>query len=322
MPDLLYRNREHPRWQRGRRALPRLRQLHERLPDLLLPRRRRRRDPLGHEATRTREWASCFSAGVLVGRRARCATRARRGTGSGSRTSSRRGSTSTARRAASAAADASRGARSASTSPRRSTRSACTTARSRWWGRELDRGPPAEPARSRGRAGAGRGDPPGRARDAGLLDVLVHLARRGRRRLRVRGRPVQHALPVRRRRDRRSRSRRTRRTRSASGHTIRYVGRVTNAFKDLEPGDEIGVRGPFGPRGRCTRPRAATCSSWPAALGVCPVRPAIESAMRHRDRYRRLILLRRRADPGPAPVPGRARRVARARWRASASSCT
>ena len=30
------------------------------------------------------------------------------------------------------------------------------------------------------------------------------------------------------------------------GHTIRFTGRVTHAFRQLQPGDEIGIRGPFG----------------------------------------------------------------------------
>ena len=76
------------------------------------------------------------------------------------------------------------------------------------------------------------------------------------------------------------------------GHTIRFVGRVTDAFKALQPGDEIGVRGPFGSAvAAVARPRAATCSWSPAGSACAPVRPAIESAMRHRDRFRRLILL-------------------------------
>jgi len=75
------------------------------------------------------------------------------------------------------------------------------------------------------------------------------------------------------------------------GHTIRFVGRVTDPFKALEPGDEIGVRGPFGNAWPLHLAEGGDLLVVAGGLGVCPVRPAIESAMRHRDRYRRLILL-------------------------------
>ena len=75
------------------------------------------------------------------------------------------------------------------------------------------------------------------------------------------------------------------------GHTIRFVGRVTDAFKALQPGDEIGVRGPFGSAWPLSEAEGGDLLVVAGGLGVCPVRPAIESAMRHRDRYRRLILL-------------------------------
>jgi NAD(P)H-flavin reductase len=75
------------------------------------------------------------------------------------------------------------------------------------------------------------------------------------------------------------------------GHTIRFVGRVTDTFRSLAPGDLLGVRGPFG-------------SSWPleeangrdlvvvaGGLGICPVRPAVEFALRHRSAFDRVVLL-------------------------------
>jgi NAD(P)H-flavin reductase len=75
------------------------------------------------------------------------------------------------------------------------------------------------------------------------------------------------------------------------GHTIRFVGRVTDAMRALAPGDLLGVRGPFG-------------SSWPlddaeggdlvvvaGGLGICPVRPAVEHALRHRGRFERVVVL-------------------------------
>lgn len=85
------------------------------------------------------------------------------------------------------------------------------------------------------------------------------------------------------------------------GHTIRFVGRVTNAFRNLEPGDEMAVRGPFGTAWPLHEAEGGDLLVVAGGLGVCPVRPAIESAMRHRDRYRRLILLVGAREPSLLP---------------------
>jgi NAD(P)H-flavin reductase len=75
------------------------------------------------------------------------------------------------------------------------------------------------------------------------------------------------------------------------GHTIRHVGRVTNAFRRLLPGDEVGIRGPFGRPWPLHEAEGGDLVVVAGGVGVCPVRPAIEKAMRNRDRYHRLILL-------------------------------
>ncbi len=74
-------------------------------------------------------------------------------------------------------------------------------------------------------------------------------------------------------------------------HTIRVAGNVTRALARKRPGDQIGVRGPFG-------------SSWPVeacqkhdlilacgGVGLAPLRPVIYHIMNHRDDYGRVILL-------------------------------
>ena len=48
-------------------------------------------------------------------------------------------------------------------------------------------------------------------------------------------------------------------------HTIRSVGAVTAALCKLPPGQDVGVRGPFGTAWPGPRPRAATWCSWPGA---------------------------------------------------------
>ncbi|MGI9666400.1 MAG: FAD/NAD(P)-binding protein, partial [Acidimicrobiia bacterium] len=69
-------------------------------------------------------------------------------------------------------------------------------------------------------------------------------------------------------------------------HTVRAVGAVTDAIVALQPGDEVGIRGPYG-------------SSWPVSagsdrdlvivaggIGLAPVRPVIYHALSHRASYR------------------------------------
>jgi len=74
-------------------------------------------------------------------------------------------------------------------------------------------------------------------------------------------------------------------------HTIRAVGPVTRALCAAEPGDVIGVRGPFG-------------TAWPLAdavggdlvivaggIGLAPVRPAVYHALANRSDYASVCLL-------------------------------
>ncbi len=72
-------------------------------------------------------------------------------------------------------------------------------------------------------------------------------------------------------------------------HTIRDVGAVTHALCGLGPGDDLGVRGPFG-------------NTWPlvegadhvvvaGGLGLAPLRPAIRALAAEPERYGRVSVL-------------------------------
>jgi NAD(P)H-flavin reductase len=74
-------------------------------------------------------------------------------------------------------------------------------------------------------------------------------------------------------------------------HTVRSVGLATQAICKAQPGQVLGVRGPFG-------------NSWPVELlegrdvvvaaggiGLAPLRPAILAMIANRERYGRLVLL-------------------------------
>jgi len=75
------------------------------------------------------------------------------------------------------------------------------------------------------------------------------------------------------------------------GHTVRAVGAATRALCALDPGAQVGVRGPFG-------------NSWPLAdaeggdvvviaggIGLAPLRLAINHLIANRDSYRAVSLL-------------------------------
>jgi NAD(P)H-flavin reductase len=79
--------------------------------------------------------------------------------------------------------------------------------------------------------------------------------------------------------------------RDAFVHTTRAVGAVSRALRELSAGDVLGLRGPFG-------------TSWPleaaagrdlviaaGGVGLPPLRPAIYSILRERERYGRVSLL-------------------------------
>ena len=101
-------------------------------------------------------------------------------------------------------------------------------------------------------------------------------------------------------------------------HTVRAVGLATEAICAGEPGDVLGVRGPFGvpwpvgePRGRRRRSSSPAASAWRrCARRSSPCSPS-------RERYGRLLLLYGGRVARPAAVHRRARGVARpvdSRW--------
>lgn len=74
-------------------------------------------------------------------------------------------------------------------------------------------------------------------------------------------------------------------------HTIRAVGNVTRRMAELDAGDVVGIRGPFG-------------APWPVAaregddivvvaggIGLAPLRPVLYHVLLQREKYGRLVLL-------------------------------
>jgi NAD(P)H-flavin reductase len=81
-------------------------------------------------------------------------------------------------------------------------------------------------------------------------------------------------------------------------HTIRDVGAVTRALCALQPGQQVGVRGPYGthwPVGQCEGGDVVIVAG---GIGLPPLRPAVYHLLANRDRYRRMVLLYGARTPG------------------------
>jgi NAD(P)H-flavin reductase len=82
-------------------------------------------------------------------------------------------------------------------------------------------------------------------------------------------------------------------------HTVRAAGNVTQALARKRPGEQIGIRGPFGsawPLNACKGQDVVIACG---GIGLAPLRPAIYAIMQHRSDFGRVILLygaRTRAD--------------------------
>ncbi|MDH3606590.1 MAG: Ni/Fe hydrogenase subunit gamma, partial [Acidimicrobiia bacterium] len=68
-------------------------------------------------------------------------------------------------------------------------------------------------------------------------------------------------------------------------HTVRAVGAVTSALRDLEPGDSVGVRGPFGVGWPVDEAIGQDVVIIAGGIGLAPLRPAIYHVLGNRARY-------------------------------------
>lgn len=74
-------------------------------------------------------------------------------------------------------------------------------------------------------------------------------------------------------------------------HTVRAVGRVTQAICHLKQGEVIGVRGPFGTHWPVEKATGKDVVIVAGGIGLAPLRPAMYYLLSHRDNYRKVILL-------------------------------
>jgi NAD(P)H-flavin reductase len=74
-------------------------------------------------------------------------------------------------------------------------------------------------------------------------------------------------------------------------HTVRDVGGVTRTLCAVEPGDVVGVRGPFGRGWEVTDGISGDVVVVAGGIGLAPLRPAVLAILADRDAYGRVTVL-------------------------------
>lgn len=74
-------------------------------------------------------------------------------------------------------------------------------------------------------------------------------------------------------------------------HTIRTVGHVTRSLCSLDRGDMVSIRGPFGTDWPLDEAEGNDLVIIAGGIGLAPLRPAIYTVLKQRDRFRRVVLL-------------------------------
>jgi NAD(P)H-flavin reductase len=74
-------------------------------------------------------------------------------------------------------------------------------------------------------------------------------------------------------------------------YTVRSVGQATNSLVTRNPGEGVGVRGPFGTGWPLPAARHRDVIVVAGGIGLAPLRPVIYEVLKHRDDYGRLVIL-------------------------------
>ncbi len=75
------------------------------------------------------------------------------------------------------------------------------------------------------------------------------------------------------------------------GHTIRMQGRVTQGLAKLQPGDRVGLRGPFGRGWPLQEMGGRDVILVTGGLGCAPVVSVIHYVLRRRERFGKLVII-------------------------------
>lgn len=79
--------------------------------------------------------------------------------------------------------------------------------------------------------------------------------------------------------------------REGIGHTIRAVGRVTRGLAALQPGDRVGLRGPFGRGWPLQEMGGRDVVLVTGGLGCAPAVSVIHYVLRRRERFGKLVII-------------------------------
>ena len=74
-------------------------------------------------------------------------------------------------------------------------------------------------------------------------------------------------------------------------HTTRAVGTVTNAMSQLNVGDSLGLRGPFGTAWPVKEARGQDVVLIAGGIGLAPLRPVLYQLLARRENYGKIVLL-------------------------------
>jgi NAD(P)H-flavin reductase len=74
-------------------------------------------------------------------------------------------------------------------------------------------------------------------------------------------------------------------------HTVRAVGAVTEAICELQPGSQLGLRGPYGSAWPLEQAAGGDLLLIAGGLGLAPLRPALQAGLAARGRFREVALL-------------------------------
>ena len=92
------------------------------------------------------------------------------------------------------------------------------------------------------------------------------------------------------------------------GHTIRAVGAATSALCTVEPGAQVGLRGPFGNSWPLVEAEGGDVVVVAGGIGLAPLRLAINRLIANRDSYRAVSLLYGARSPDEVLYPSELQR--------------
>ncbi len=72
--------------------------------------------------------------------------------------------------------------------------------------------------------------------------------------------------------------------------SVRKVGKVTNALHELQPGDKLGIRGPFGNGFPFEEIKGKNIIYVAGGIGLIPLRSSIVHVLQHREDFGRIIV--------------------------------